>query len=125
MDIIDIVRDEVIANEDDVQDYVDVLNGIVKFCHQNGFKRGWRNTIIVDLTVGAWMLGLDPYDTLGKLVKAGVIDTKSDDEDTYVRMERVTQYENRFEWSWMIDPWVFADLVREAGTAGPVLFRCE
>jgi hypothetical protein len=125
MDIIDIVRDEVIADESDVQDYVDVLNGIVKFCHQNGFKRGWRNTIIVDLAVGAWMLGLDPEETLDRLVRAGVINVGLDDEDTYVRMNRVTQYTDRFEWSWMIDPEVFADLVREAGTAGPVLFRCE
>ena len=113
MEVIEIARDEVLADEDSVQDYVDLLNGIVWECANNfGFDRGSRNTIAVDLTVGAYMLGLDPVDVLGKLVGNNVIHLSDDDEDTYARVRTVMDYSRRFSWEWMIDPDMYVDIAR-------------
>ena len=113
MEVIEIARDEVLADEDSVQDYVDLLNGIVWECANNfGFDRGSRNTVAVDLTVAAYMLGLDPIGVLDKLIDRKVIHPSDDDEDTHVRVKTVMDYSRRFSWEWMIDPDMYVDIAR-------------
>ena len=101
-------RDEVRCDEFDIDQYVNVLNGIVYFCKKRiGFYRGFRNTIAVDLTVASYMLGLDAIEVLDKLVELDVIDPKDDDEDTWNRVRTVLDYDESFCWTWMIDPDVY------------------
>lgn len=101
-------RDEVRCDEFDIDQYVNVLNGIVYFCKKrSGFYRGFRNTIAVDLTVAAYMLGLDAIEVLDKLVELDVIDPSDDDEDTWNRVRTVLDYDESFCWTWMIDPDVY------------------
>lgn len=113
MEVIEIARDKILADEDSVQDYVDLLNGIVWECANNfGFDRGKRNTIAVDLTVAAYMLGLDPIGVLDKLIDRKVIHPSDDDEDTHVRVQTVMDYSRRFSWEWMIDPDMYVYVAR-------------
>lgn len=102
--VIEIAKDECLCDEDDVQDYVDVLNGIVYECVHDNFREGYRNQVAVDLTVAADMLGLDANDVLNKLFKESVINPLDDDEDTCRRVETVLDYRRRFDWEYMIDP---------------------
>lgn len=115
--------------DDEVQDYIDLLNGISKFCSGEGYNEGYRNEIIVNLTVGTYMLGLDPDDVLTDFNTTDLIDCSDDDEDPYTRMERVLGYTRRFCWDWMIE----ADWWRNFGAAAredstcylPVRFELE
>lgn len=124
MATIEIAKDEVLADEAHALVYLSILNGIVYDCHQqNGFTEGCRNQVAVDLTVAAHMLGLDPEDVLKKLVDAKVIDLSKDDEDTFERVRRVMQYNDRFSWDYMIDPdaYLTANMEND-GTEVPVTF---
>ena len=122
METIKIAKDE--AMVDDAQKYVDVLNGIVySCCQQDGFTEGSRNKVAVDLTVAAYMLGLDPELLLRKLIDTKVIDPSKDDEDTFKRVRHVMWYTNRFDWDYMIDPDDYFTLGTENdGTEVPVKF---
>ena len=87
------------------QEYVDLMNGISFTCERyNEYHEGYRNTVAVDLTVGAWMLGLDPFNVLDYLVEANVINPGFDDESPNTRIHRVLDYAERFDWDWMINP---------------------
>lgn len=112
--VIDIVGEKLDCGTTEGQDYADVLNGIVWDCVKNhGFKRGWRNTIAVDLTVCSEMLGLDAVEVLNKLVFNDVIDPRDDDEGIGDRVKTVLDYKNRFSWDWMLDPDVYMDMARD------------
>jgi hypothetical protein len=124
MTVIEIPRDKVLVDEDSVDEYVDMLNGIVRWCREGGWTQGYRNTVAVDLTVGCVMLGLDPMEVLDKLVYADVIRSGEDDEDTATRIERVLNYQALFDWEWMIDPEMFVEEACEKGMDGmPIEFR--
>lgn len=109
MKTVEIKKDNVLCNENMAEDYVLTLNGIVFDCANShlgtyrGFREGTRNTIAVDLTVCATMLGLDPEEVLDELVDLDVIDPTVDDEDTFERVKTVSDYKDRFSLDWMID----------------------
>lgn len=110
METIHVTKDEALVDEDSLQDYVDLLNGIVYDCSQGGYCEGNRNEIAVCLTVGAYSLGLDPLDVLDKLIKENVIDPRNDDEDPATRVRTIMDYERRFDWDWMLNPDYYAGL---------------
>lgn len=112
--VIEITKDGCLCDEENMQDYVDILNGIVYECYEHlGFEHGTRNTIAVDLTVAAHMLGLDATKVLDWLVEEDVINPCDDDEDTYRRVETVLDYKHRFSWNYMIDPSHYVFVARE------------
>lgn len=111
--VIEIIKDKCLCDEESVQDYVDVLNGIVFDCRHGGFSVGYRNQVAVDLTVAAYMLGLDAINVLEWLTENGVIHLCDDDEDTYHRVETVLDYKRRFDWGYMIDPDYYVAMAHE------------
>ena len=103
--VYNIAADELVCQETEAADYAGVLNGIVHDCYRNhAFQEGNRNNVIVDMTVAAYMLGLDAVDVLDKFVEHGILDPSEDDEDTYERVDTVLDYKDSFSWDWMIDP---------------------
>lgn len=120
---IEIVKDECLCNEDDIQDYIDVLNGIVCECVRGNFKEGYRNQVAVDLTVAAYMLGLDAELVLHELIVERVINPLDDDEDTLRRVETVLDYSHRFAWGYMIDPETYTHAANDWSSKLPVEFR--
>lgn len=119
-----IAADDLVCPETEAESYVNVLNGIVHDCYRNhGFQEGNRNNVIVDMTVAAYMLGLDATEVLDKFVGHGVLDISEDDEDTYDRVKTVLEYTRHFDWDWMIDPDGWVDMARDyEGEDNPVLF---
>ena len=119
-----ISADELICQETEAESYVNVLNGIAHGCYKEDlFQQGNRNNVIVNMTVAAYMLGLDATDVLDKFIEHGIIDPCDDDEDTYDRVKTVLDYTKRFSWDWMIDPDGWVDMARDyAGEDNPVLF---
>ena len=106
---------EVRCDQKDARDYADVLNGISWDCQERrGFSVGYRNKVIVDLTVAAHRLALDPETVLDKMVCRYVIDPEEDDEDTYKRLSRVLDYHESFCWNWMIDPEDYLEIGRNS-----------
>ena len=103
-------KDDVCCEEEDIKDYVDLLNGISYACGNGAFKSGHRNQIVLDLTVASYKLGLDAIDVLAKFVERVLIDEHNDDEDTWDRVSRALEYHNRFSWQYMIDPEDFCKL---------------
>ena len=126
-EIIDVSIDEVLCDEADVQGYVDVLNGIAWDCHSNhGYSQGFRNTVAVDLTVASYMLGFDPLRVLEELQKAGIIKDSNDDfgESPEHRVSVVSDYCDRFDWDYMIDPDMYVALCAIMRISEcPVVFR--
>lgn len=116
--------DKLVCPDTEAKDYVDVLNGIVHDCYRNhGFREGNRNNIIVDMTVAAYMLGLDATDVLYRFAECGILDPSEDDEDTYDRVKTVLEYTAFFNWDWMIDPDGWVTLAQDyAGEDNPILF---
>ena len=88
----------------DADRYLGVLNGIVSDCMHGGFSHGYRNQVILDMTVSAHMLGLDPEHVLDLLVEHKVINPAHDDTDTWMRVTRAMYYKDRFDWDYMLDP---------------------
>lgn len=123
-EVIEIKRESVLlVPQHKVQDYVDVLNGIVYDCYINcNFWQGHRNTVAVDLAVCCDLLGLGWEKTLDKLVVEKVIDPNDDDEDTYKRVERVMDYSNRFGWDYMIDPERYVGFSKMEDSRVPIRF---
>lgn len=117
-------RDEAICGDDMVQDYVDLLNGIVFDCINHfAYSEGTRNEVAVDLTVASYMLGLDPEDTMRTLIKEHIIDPKDDDEDPMQRVRTVMDYADRFDWDWMLNPQYYVDRGIESRVLGlPIEF---
>lgn len=112
--VINVPLDETLCydDRDDALRYLHVLEGIMWSCvHDHGFREGYRNTVIVDLTVSCSMLGIDELYVLSLLNNAGAIDYRDDDEDTEERMSRVLEYWRKFDYDYMIDP----DHYRELG----------
>lgn len=97
-------HEDVKCEEDDVQRYVDLLNGIWATVRDEGYRRGIRNIIILDLTVGCVMVGIDPEEVIDSFFEEKIMFPHEDDEDTYNRMSRVLVYDDRFCWDYMIDP---------------------
>lgn len=109
-----------------VGDYVQVLNGLAAKCAEGGYDVGWRNDIIVDLTVAAYLLGVEPECVLDDFVYTDLIDCSDDDEDPYDRLARVLDYKPRYSWNWMIDAewWRrVGEKAIEDGTYLPVRFE--
>jgi hypothetical protein len=121
--VIEIAKDECLCDEDDIQDYVDVLNGIVYECVHGNFKEGYRNQVAVDLTVAAYMLGLDAELVLHQLIVERVINPLDDDEDIKRRVETVLDYRRRFDWEYMIEPETFIKAANDWSSEPPVKFR--
>lgn len=103
--VISVSKPNVRCCEDSINDYIAVLNGISYACHRfDEYCEGNRNTIAVDLTVAAYMLGLDAQAELREFIKAGLIDPLNDDDSPAARVDRVLNYRYKFDWDWMIDP---------------------
>lgn len=99
------VSKEKVIDVDSAPDYISMMNGIAYACHEYAeYQEGFRNTIAVDLTVGSYMLGLDPFDVLNTFIKYGLIDPLMDDEAPIDRVRRVLLYDYNFDWDWMINP---------------------
>lgn len=93
-----------VDSDEEVEDWMHVLNGIVWECANNyGFSEGFRNEVAVTMTVSAYFLGLDPIEVLDRLVDEKVIDKDDDDENTYDRVHVVLGYHDRFDWDWAIN----------------------
>lgn len=110
-EVINISKDEAMIDEDSLQDYVDLLNGIVYDCDYNDQYSpysGCRNEIAVCLTVAAHELGLDSEDVMRKLIDKKIIDPDKDDEDPIVRVRTILDYSRRFSWEWMLSPGYYA-----------------
>lgn len=86
-----------------LDDWVRVLNGIAYHCVTDAYAKGWRNEIMVNMTVASCMLGIEPEDVLDDFVRTSLIDCSDDDEDPYDRMTKVLDYKRRFSWDWAID----------------------
>lgn len=100
-----IARDETIVDDQSAEDYVTLLNGIIDECYnREGYTEGTRNEVAVDLTVAAYMLGLEPLEVLDQLIEAKVIDPADDDDDPRDRVRIVKDYADRFSWDWMLNP---------------------
>jgi hypothetical protein len=95
---------DALVDEDSVQDYVDVLNGIARYCTDGGYREGTRNEIAVNLTVASHELGMDAHEILELFMNHGLIDKSKDDESPYVRVTRALYYNDRFSWDYMLDP---------------------
>lgn len=99
------VKADKVRDFDNVHNYLNLMNGIVLACHKYGeYQEGRRNQVAVDFTVGCYMLGLNPLAILGTFIEKDLINPSNDDEDTYVRIDRVLDYTERFNWDWMIEP---------------------
>lgn len=105
MRIIKVNPDRTVCDVDSSQDYLDVLNGISRFCSEyHGYSEGYRNEIAVNLTVSCYMLGLSVAEVLEIMEDEGLIDPKFDDEDPRVRVGRILNYADRFDWDYLLDP---------------------
>lgn len=122
--IVMIDRDKVICTEGwpNAEDYVKVLNGIVTECHEEGYRQGWRNEIIVNMVVSAYILGLDPMQVLNLLKANELIKDEDDDEWPAVRVQRVADYQDSFSWDWMIDANWWSKRADTGTTTPPVKF---
>lgn len=97
--------DEVRCPLEEVDDYIKMMNGIALHCEmREGYIRGWRNEKAVDLTVGSYMLGLEPIEVLDEFREAMLINDEDDDENPADRVWTVYNYKYAFDWLWMIDP---------------------
>lgn len=103
--VIHIIPDETLLDSrDEIEDWMLVLNGIVWECvNRYGFSEGFRNEVIVTMTVAAYLLGLNAIEVLDELVDEKVIDPDEDDEDTWDRVRTVLGYHRRFGWDWAIN----------------------
>lgn len=114
------------CEENIVDDYVAVLNGIAVCCHKyDEYQEGYRNQIAVDLTVAADMLCLDPYVVLEEFEKAGLIRDYNDDEDPETRVSRVMNYSTRFCWDYMISPYNYVSASKYLDDECPLCFVIE
>lgn len=105
MTVIKVNPDRTLCDADSSQDYLDVLNGISRFCSEyHGYSEGYRNEIAVNLTVSCYMLGIFVSNVLEVMIKEGLIDPKFDDEDPWVRVDHVLNYADRFDWDYLLDP---------------------
>jgi hypothetical protein len=104
MDRIIIDPKKALVDEDSVQDYIDVLNGIARYCTDGGYREGTRNEIAVNLTVASHELGMDAIEILRLFMNHGLIDKSKDDESTEGRVNRVLWYTKNFSWDYMLDP---------------------
>ena len=109
MDVIYVQKDKVRCGEDMIESYVNALNGIIYVLDQYGYVEGNRNTIIVDMTVASYMLGIDPYFMLDRLKSYLFIRDCNDDELPIGRVNKVMDYTKRFDWDWMIDADTFSE----------------
>jgi hypothetical protein len=112
--IVEVESSKARCDVDSIVDYMALLNGLAYHCqHLSGYTEGNRNTIAVDLTVGCYMLGLDPLGVLETFENNELISESMDDEFPSTRVKTVLDYTDRFSWEWMIDADSFADLGRE------------
>jgi hypothetical protein len=107
--IVEVESSKARCDVDSIDDYVALLNGVAYDCQYiNGYTEGNRNTIAVDLTVGCYMLGLDPLGVLETFENNELISELLDDEFPAKRVKTVLDYTDRFSWEWMIDADSFA-----------------
>ena len=104
----EVVKSDVRCDESEIDQYVNVMNGIVAHLMNEGYNQGYRNEIAVNFTVASWMLGFDPEELMQEFVDVDLVDPAMDDDDPSDRVRRIMGYENSFCWDWMIDPgdWV-------------------
>lgn len=107
----------------DADDYINVLNGIAVDLHRYGYCEGSRNQCIVDMTMSAYMLGLDPRMVLDCFaVDTGLVDPTLDDEDPWDRMYRVLDYTHAFCWDWLVEPDDYLTMAEEWDDEVPLRF---
>ncbi len=106
MDILKVPIHDIRCDEDSAQDYINVLNGLIVDCARyGGYKEGYRNEMILDMTVSSYMLGLNPEEVLVEcFMHDGLITNGMDDEQPTDRLSKMLDYEDRFDWNYMLDP---------------------
>ncbi len=89
-------------DEHDVDEAIEVANGILVFIDKNGWMEGFRNNMAVDLSIACHYIGYDPVllidETMGKSFEDI---TLSDDEDAEKRLTKVKWY---LDYGWKHDP---------------------
>lgn len=105
---IHVTKDEVRCDDESIQDYIDVLNGVIARMQNGYYRQPYRNEMMLDAYVSSYMLGLDIYAVL-ELVGFDVLEA-ADDEHIDDRLFRMSNYEDRFGWSYMIDPTFYKEL---------------
>lgn len=105
MDILKVPILDVRCEPSEAPDYINVLNGLIVDCARNkGYKEGYRNEMILDMTVSSYMLGIDPEGVLECFMHDGLITNGMDDEQPTDRMSKMLDYKSRFDWDYMLDP---------------------
>lgn len=122
MRVIEIKKDSVACNDEEVTNFLDVLQGIAYACDSGEYAEGQRNQIAVDLTVSAYMLGLDPDDVLNDFMDEELITEADDDEYPTDRVSKVMEYYRRFDWEYMIDPDYYSHYERPKERRCPIVF---
>ena len=106
MDILKVPIHDIRCDENDAPYYINVLNGLVVDCVRNkGYKEGYRNEMILDMTVSSSILGLNPEEVLVEcFMHDGLITNGMDDEQPTDRLSKMLDYEDRFDWDYTLDP---------------------
>lgn len=126
MTTIKIKKADCLCNDEEVTDFLDVLQGIAYACDAGKYSEGYRNEIAVNLTVSAHMLGLEPKDVLDAFMDEEIIMEADDDEYPHDRVETVLGYHRRFDWTYMLDPMAYkAYAIAMRGNPCPVTFVLE
>ena len=106
------------CDEDEIDRYLAVLNGIVVDCMESGYRLGYRNMIMVNLVVSSYELGLEPETVLHEFKKSLLIDDCMDDERPIDRLNKIMKYTDSFCWEWMIEPEMHVDYDQKGNVNG-------
>ena len=105
---IHVKKDETRCDEGWIRCYIDVLNGVIARMQNGYYRQPFRNELMLNAYVSSYMLGLDIYAVL-ELVGFDDLEA-ADDEHIDDRLSRMSNYEDRFGWSYMIDPAFYQNL---------------
>jgi hypothetical protein len=106
------------CDEDEIDQYLAVLNGIVVDCMESGYRLGYRNMIMVNLVVSSYELGLEPETVLNEFKRNVLIDDRMDDERPIDRLNKIMKYTDSFCWEWMIEPEAHVDYDQKGNANG-------
>jgi len=106
------------CDEDEIDRYLAVLNGIVVDCMESGYRLGYRNMIMVNLVVSSYELGLEPETVLNEFKRNVLIDDRMDDERPIDRLNKIMKYTDSFCWEWMIEPEMHVDYDQKGNVNG-------
>lgn len=97
---ITVSRSHVRCKQEEVEDYANVLDGLIYDIDHGGYVKGYRNTMIVNLVVCCYELDRDWQDVMNAFLQK----FEDDEEDAWHRAEVVEDYADRFNWNYMISP---------------------